>query len=324
MQENQSHAEMLVSMTGKMVIPAEEFAGSSRLHPNGKPKGAFRDSLRKIPNFRNFLSVTLGLSFPPLIVWLVVSFSHPLTWIIAIVGMALAQNRLFIFHHEAAHRLLFSNRKFNDFIGIRLIGWLTFGSGSHGYRIGHIKHHRNEFGPEEPDFILYSFYPISKSSMIRKLLRDVSGISALRIIKPRFKQLKKARRLRLTISFLFGQISIAILFWFFCSLTMYLFLWLLPWACVYQLLNRIRAISEHGGMTQSSDRRETTHYVEQSRMAAFFITPFNVGYHLAHHVDMLVPSKNLPILNKALLEDGYITSSRIWPNYRSLWKALVN
>ena len=25
-----------------------------------------------------------------------------------------------------------------------------------------------------------------------------------------------------------------------------------------------------------------------------------------------------------LLEDGYITSSRIWPNYRSLWKALVN
>ena len=112
MQENQSHAEMLVSMTGKMVIPAEEFAGSSRLHPNGKPKGAFRDSLRKIPNFRNFLSVTLGLSFPPLIVWLVVSFSHPLTWIIAIVGMALAQNRLFIFHHEAAHRLLFSNRKF--------------------------------------------------------------------------------------------------------------------------------------------------------------------------------------------------------------------
>ncbi|MCH2621194.1 MAG: fatty acid desaturase [Actinomycetota bacterium] len=324
MQENQSHAEMLVSMTGKMVIPAEEFAGSSRLHPNGKPKGAFRDSLRKIPNFRNFLSVTLGLSFPPLIVWLVVSFSHPLTWIIAIVGMALAQNRLFIFHHEAAHRLLFSNRKFNDFIGIRLIGWLTFGSGSHGYRIGHIKHHRNEFGPEEPDFILYSFYPISKSSMIRKLLRDVSGISALRIIKPRFKQLKKARRLRLTISFLFGQISIAILFWLFCSLTMYLFLWLLPWACVYQLLNRIRAISEHGGMTQSSDRRETTHYVKQSRMAAFFITPFNVGYHLAHHVDMLVPSKNLPILNKALLEDGYITSSRIWPNYRSLWKALVN
>lgn len=324
MQENQPHSEMLASATGKMVVETEEFAGSSRLHPNGKPKGDFRDSLRKIPDFRNFLSVVLGLSTPPLIVWLAVSFSHPLIWVIAIVGMALAQNRLFIFHHEAAHRLLFSNRKINDLIGIRLIGLITFGSGSHGYRIGHIKHHRDEFGPDEPDFILYSFYPISKRSMRRKLLRDISGISAFRIIKPRFKKLKQSRRLRLTASFLFGQIVVASLFWIFCGLAMYVFLWLIPWACIYQLLNRIRAISEHGGMTQSLDKRETTHYVKQNRLAAFFIVPFNVGYHLAHHVDMLVPSKNLPLLNKALLEDGYISSNQTWSNYRTLWKALVN
>ena len=104
---------------------------------------------------------------------------------------------------------------------------------------------------------------------------------------------------------------------------MYFFLWILPWACVYQLLNRVRAISEHGGLTQSSDRRKTTHYVLQNRLVNFFMLPFNVGYHLAHHVDMLIPYRNLPLLDKALIEDGYISPDLIWPNYRSLLKALV-
>ena len=159
--------------------------------------------------------------------------------------------------------------------------------------------------------------------MTRKLLRDLSGISAFRILRPRFERLNELRHLRLTISFLFSQLTVAALFWFFANLTMYLFLWLLPWACVYQLLNRLRAISEHGGMTQSSDRRKTTHYVRQNRLANFFIVPFNVGYHLAHHVDMLVPYRNLPLLDQALMDDGYISSDLIWPNYRSLWKALI-
>ena len=322
MKENLSHAEMIESMTGGMVIPSREFAGSNRLHPDGRPKKAFRDQLRKISNFKNSFSVILSLLLPPLIVWVSMIYSHPLIWIFLILCMGIAQNRLFIIHHEAAHRLLFSNQKINDLIGIRLIGWLAFGSGSHGYRIGHIRHHRDEFGPQEPDFVLYSFYPISKSSMSRKLLRDLSGISAFRILRPRFQRLNDLRHLRLTVSFLSGQLMIVALFWIFSNLAMYFLLWILPWVCVYQFLNRIRAITEHGGMTQSSDRRRTTHYIRQNRLANFFFVPLNVGYHLAHHVDMLVPYRNLPLLDQALMEDGYISSDLIWPNYRSLWKAL--
>ena len=323
MKENLSHAEMIESMTGGMVIPSREFAGSNRLHPDGRPKKAFRDQLRKISNFKNSFSVILSLLLPTLIVWVSMIYSHPLIWIFLILCMGIAQNRLFIIHHEAAHRLLFSNQKINDLIGIRLIGWLAFGSGSHGYRIGHIRHHRDEFGPQEPDFVLYSFYPISKSSMSRKLLRDLSGISAFRILRPRFQRLNDLRHLRLTVSFLSGQLMIVALFWIFSNLAMYFLLWILPWVCVYQFLNRIRAITEHGGMTQSSDRRRTTHYIRQNRLANFFFVPLNVGYHLAHHVDMLVPYRNLPLLDQALMEDGYISSDLIWPNYRSLWKALI-
>ena len=53
------------------------------------------------------------------------------------------------------------------------------------------------------------------------------------------------------------------------------------------------------------------------------MTPVGVGYHLAHHVDMTVPWRNLPRLHQALVEDGYLTKELIWPNYRTLWKSML-
>ena len=43
------------------------------------------------------------------------------------------------------------------------------------YRRGHMAHHREEFGPDEPDIPLYRGYPISRDSMRRKLVRDARG-----------------------------------------------------------------------------------------------------------------------------------------------------
>ena len=75
---------------------------------------------------------------------------------------------------------------------------------------------------------------------------------------------------------------------------LYLGLWLLPWMTSWRVINRLRSIAEHGGMERSDDRRRTTHHVEQSWAARFWMVPFNTGWHLAHHVDMGVPWRNLP------------------------------
>jgi fatty acid desaturase len=235
--------------------------------------------------------------------------------------MPVAQNRLFILHHEAAHRVLFSNRRVNDLVGINLIGWLTFGTGGHGYRIGHIRHHRDEFGPGEPDFLLYSQYPISRASMRRKHRRDLTGVSAFRIVRPRFQRLGEARHRRLTYMFLSGQAIVFAAFWSIGQPWLYVGLWVLPWATLYQVLSRLRAIAEHAGMTRSPDRRQTTHHVRQSRLARMVMVPIGVGYHLAHHADMTVPYRNLPRLHAALVEDGYVGDLE-WPTYRALWRAL--
>ena len=86
---------------------------------------------------------------------------------------------------------------------------------------------------------------------------------------------------------------------------------------------RTHTLAEHAGMTRSDDRRFTTHHVRQSRTAQLLLVPCNIGYHLAHHVDSGIPFRNLPKLQAALEEDGYLPATAVWPSYWSLWKALV-
>ena len=103
---------------------------------------------------------------------------------------------------------------------------------------------------------------------------------------------------------------------------LYLFLWLAPWMTVWRVINRLRAIAEHGGMTAAKDRRLTTHHVRQSWPARFVLVPFHTGWHLAHHVDMGVPWRNLPRLHRELVAAGWVTEGLEYPSYRGLWRAL--
>ncbi len=334
-----AHEALLAEMTGGMVQPVKAFEGSERLREDGRPRPDFRQELRTIANVRNAGAVLWVLALPfltaagavlaynrinaaswattPLVRWIAVAAM--LVVAISIVGGA--QLRMFVLHHEAAHRLLFSSRLFNDLVGINILGWIPFGAGRHAYRRIHTRHHRDEFGPDEPDFLLYSFYPIERGSMFRKLLRDATGVSAWRIVKPLVTGIAKPGRRITSLRFYLVQLLIFVAFAFTGHPWLYLVLWVFPFAVVYQILNRLRAIAEHGGMTRSPDRRMTTHHVEQFWLTQRWLAPYQVGHHLAHHVDSGVPFRNLPKLTKALTEDGYITNEITWTSYRALWQA---
>ncbi len=320
-----SHDEIVAKMTGGMARPdLPAFAGSQRLRPDGRPKPAFRSQLRRIPNAINALEVVATLAAPVAVIAAVVAIGHPLAVVAAVPVIGTLQLRMFILHHEASHRLLFSNRWLNDRIGINLVGWFPFGTGAHHYRRGHANHHRDEFGPREPDFLLYSLYPIARTSLRRKFMRDVAGVSAWRIVKPRFTGLAKLKFLPLSLRFFAGQAVVFAAFWLAGHPWLYLFLWVVPFFTWYQIINRLRAIAEHGGMTRTCDRRNTTHHIRQSWLARVLFVPFHVGYHLAHHVDSGVPARNLKRLNGALVDDGYLPAEASWPTYRSLWRALAS
>jgi fatty acid desaturase len=228
---------------------------------------------------------------------------------------------LAILAHEAAHRLLFRNRKLNDFVGTWILAGLAF-SQNDLYRRVHMAHHRDEFGPDEPDLKLYNGYPITRSSMRRKLTRDAFFQTGWKNLKPLIKASRSREGLRLAASIWIAQgalVGITVVWgrWWLWPL-----LWFAPWMTVWRVINRLRSIAEHGGMHRSSDRRQTTHVIRQSWLARFWMVPYNTGWHLAHHVDIGVPWRNLPRLHRELVAAGWVTPELEHSSYVALWRTL--
>jgi len=321
-----THDQLVDAFTGGLAPGPDElpsFEGSERLRPDGRPRPEFRAQLRRIPNLRNAALVLIVALYPVVVVWGAVTVDHPLGWVVAFFLMGAWFQRSLTLFHEAAHRLLFSNRRLNDLIGERLIGWLTFGDGGNGYRLGHAQHHRDEFGPREPDFALYARYPITRDSLRRKLVRDAVGISGWKNLKPVFVGLTKPGRRMRALRFLSGQVVVFALFALAGHPWLYLFLWLLPWMTYWRVANRLRALAEHAGMTRSPDRRRTTHDIHQGFLSKHVFLSQSIGYHLAHHVDSGIPMANLPKLHQALVDDGYIVGGLTYPGYWAFWRTLA-
>jgi len=299
------------------VLPTE------RLTVSGMPVPEVRRELRRIDNLRNVGSVVLCWAQAAITIGLCTWIGHPLAYLAGIVLMGPVFARFLILGHEAAHKLLFTNKRANDFVGKWLLdapGLVPFGI----YRRSHFAHHKEEFGPTEPDIAFYRGYPMPASSLWRKLRRDALFSSGWKNLTPLFRALKSATGRRLAMPIYVTQAVIFAVFWAIGHPWLYLVLWIVPWMTSWRVINRLRAIAEHGGMEASKDRRKTTHHVRQSRLASFWVVPFNTGWHLAHHVDMGVPWRNLPALHRELVDAGWVVPELEYPNYRALWKALAS
>ena len=270
------------------------FRPTDRLKADARPAPAFRDELRRIPNLRNALSVascwiqTIGL------MWLAVWLNNPVVWVLVFVLMGRAHAQFAALMHEAAHRLLFRNRTVNDWVGRWLLGYPSF-TPIDLYRRGHMAHHREEFGPDEPDIPLYRGYPISQGLVPPQARAGRDRPDRLEAVQgpaPRRRACPgpagtQARRI-VAVQLVLIAMSIAV-----GHPWVYWLLWFLPYLTVWRVINRLRSVAEHGGMQRSKDRRETTHSVQQSWAARFMLVPFHIGWHLAHHVDSGVPMQHL-------------------------------
>jgi fatty acid desaturase len=186
------------------------------------------------------------------------------------------------------------------------------------YRRAHFAHHRDEMGPDEPDADLYAGYPVPRDSWHRKLRRDATGNSAYKNFKGLYYSLRHGRREAiyiLAVQLVMLGVSIA-----FMRPLAYV-VWILSWSTLWKVSNRLRAIAEHGGMERSSDRRRTTHVIRQRRFSRYWMVPYNTGWHLAHHVDMGVPWRNLPALHAELVAAGWVTDAIEYPSYWAFWRA---
>jgi fatty acid desaturase len=297
---------------------------SERLLANGVAIPAVRAELRRIPDRRNAISVAMVWVWVAVITGVVVRVDHPVGWVAGLVLMSSIQARFMILMHEAAHKLLFSNKRINDFVGTWLIaypGWSPIGI----YRRSHFAHHREEFGPEEPDIPFYAGYRTTPRTLGRRLLRDAVGISGWKNLKPLFRGLRSPVARPTAAGILGTQVVMFSVMWAATGhWYTWVVLWFGSWMTGWRVINRLRAIAEHGGLGHSADRRATTHHVRQTLAARFWMVPFNTGWHLAHHVDMGVPFRNLPAFHAELVQAGYASDAITYPNYVSLWKALMS
>ena len=297
---------------------------TDRLSASGRPASELRSEWRLVPDRRNALTVLMawGQSFG--VVALAAYLDRWWAYVLAFFLMGRAFALLSILSHEAAHRLLFSNRRVNDLVGRWLLAYPAF-TPFDVYRRAHMAHHKDEMGPDEPDMGLYSGYPISRASMRRKLTRDALGVSGWKNLRPLLVATSRRSSRPVAIRILLVQLVLWAGMWTASGRWwLYPLLWLAPWMTVWRVLNRLRAIAEHAGMERSADRRKTTHVVRQRPMARFWIVPYNTGFHLAHHVDSGIPWRRLPVLQQELIAAGWITPDLVYPSYTALWRALAS
>ena len=126
--------------TGPSVLPSE------RLLANGMAIPALRADLRRIDNVRNAISVAAVWFWVALIIGGAVWIDQWWSYLIAFVLMGPMYARFAILMHEAAHKLLFTNKRWNDWIGKWVVAYPVF-TPVQLYRRVHFAHHKDEFGP---------------------------------------------------------------------------------------------------------------------------------------------------------------------------------
>jgi fatty acid desaturase len=259
--------------------------------------------------------------------WLVIAATMtayaiwPSIWLL-IIGVFIVGARqlgLAILMHDAAHGLLSPNLKLNDFVGNVFCAWpagLTLPS----YRPYHMKHHRFTQQTSDPDLILSKPFPISRPSLARKIIRDLTGITFLRL---RFFQMKDAWG-KGFISKMGGIIGLNILLWAILASFgfghIYFLLWLLPLATSYQLVARIRNIAEHAVVPSNDDDFRNTRTTHANYFERIFIAPYWVNYHIEHHLFVFVPCYNLKSAHLMLKEKNLLPTMEIRNGYLDVLK----
>lgn len=303
---------------------------TDRLGPTGMARPGVREPLRRMHDVRNVGNVAVTWIEPAAVLTIACWWTPGLplvaalaVWAVVFLLMGRTFARLSILGHEAAHRLLFTSRPVNDWVGAWLCDYPAFVPFD-AYRRQHMAHHRDELGPDEPDMNLYRGYPVSGASFRRKLRRDAFGPSGWKNLRGLLHALGRRSARPFALRILAVQLVLFVVmgstsgrWWLWPAL------WLAPWLTVWRVLNRLRGIAEHGGMEHSTDRRRTTHVVRQTWLARMWIVPFNTGWHLAHHTDMGVPFQQLPALHRELVAAGWVTPGLEYRTYTALWKTLA-
>lgn len=227
---------------------------------------------------------------------------NPLTYLLAVMIIGARQLGLAILMHDGAHGLLSKNKKLNDFLGGALTGSVV-GAELREYRDYHLKHHKFAQQEEDPDLVLSSPFPVTKESMRRKIIRDLTGQTFFKQrIAPLFSNnagpvFSGANRKFFAANAILFLVCVLAGYWW-----AYFALWIVPLATWNPLVTRLRNIAEHACVDTAPDPWRIARTTIANPIERLLIAPYWVNYHSEHHLFMYVPCYRLRRVHEALVE----------------------
>jgi fatty acid desaturase len=267
---------------------------------------------------------------------------HPLAIVLSVIVIGTRQHALFVIAHDSAHYLLYQRRWLNDAVG-RFCATVQ-GLSMCTYRVIHRLHHNNLYGALDPDTALHGGYPRGRSYLVKKLLKDLSGMTAwktyayflggapalntatnvaMRPLDDTSEKLRtEARRDRNTV--IVVHVLLLGLFAWSGYLVQYLVLWILPLITVVQAILRLRAIAEHGATADFSSPLTAARTNTGPAWLEWLIFPHHVNYHIEHHLYASVPHYNLKRLHREMAQRGLLEGAELLPFRLTLRKIFAN
>ncbi|HEX2440592.1 MAG TPA: fatty acid desaturase [Methylomirabilota bacterium] len=247
----------------------------------------------------------------------------PLTLLVAIVIVAGRQLGLVVLMHEAGHWLLFPAQPWNNRVGRWLCAAPIFADLPRYRRLHHL-HHRHTQQPDDPDLNRAPRAPMARGALASAVLHDLGGLTALgHVLASRPWRADASRPWRRLGSPLVANAALLTGLAIAGHARLYLVLWLLPLATVYQLLVRVRDVAEHGLVGDRDDPLRNTRTTRASLLTRALVAPYWVNHHLEHHALVFVPCWKLADAHALLLAKGHGPSMELAPGYAAVLRRLV-
>lgn len=249
---------------------------------------------------------------------------NPLTFLAAVLIIGGRQLGMAILMHDTAHGILFKTPMFNTFFGQILLAF-PIGTDMPVYRKYHLKHHLNTQQENDPDLPLSAPFPISRKSLRRKLLRDLTGMTALKLRIGQIVMMVKNRESTLVADQVFNiknvfapylvNFGMFAICWALGYWWAYFAFWMLPLFTIFQLVLRIRNIAEHAMTSHDKNPLVNARTTKANWVARIFVAPYWVNYHVEHHAYMFVPCWQLKKMHAAMVREGHLPNMETKDSY---------
>ena len=250
---------------------------------------------------------------------MVAIWTNPFTIALAILLLGGRQLALAVITHECGHNTMFTRRWVNDFVG----EWLAAAficSNEEKYSASHLKHHRLGGTEEDPDLQNYVNYAVTRKSFRRKLLRDITGLTGIKL----FTMSAVGYGPKAVAHWVVAQLVLFSVLFAFGQGWLYL-LWPAAWMTSYMVIIRLRNAAEHAVVPNQFDpdprlhTRTTIPYIWERP----FLAPNHVNYHIEHHILASVPSYRLAGFHRFLKDKGLLENACIDKGYINVIKQLI-